>query len=372
MIENGKIVGVGSNLPIPVGVEVIDVSGFLVTPGFIDAHSLLGVFGEPHVAANQDGNENTGPIQAHLRALDSFNALDPAIPDVVRAGVTTVFTGPGSSNVVGGLGAAFKLRGRTAEDMLIAGTEALIIALGEDPKQNYKDKPGGPGTRMGSAGVLREALIRARNYLDSIERAHRECEVGKHPKLPDRDLKLETLGRALRREIKVRAYAHRADDILTAIRVSDEFGALDLVVDGATEGYLVADVLARKGIPCVVGPLLAERYKMEFQNVTLRNPGLMARAGVKIALQAESMSETQWLPIETGLAVREGLPEDVALRAVTINAAEILGIQDRLGSIEPGKDADLVVWSGDPFDVDGRARLVFIGGEVVHSRGEAP
>lgn len=368
LIEGGKIVGVGPDLPVPAEARVIDASGYLVTPGLIDAHSHLAVFSEPEVWANKDGNEKTGPVQPHLRGLDSFNPADPAIPDVVRAGITTVFSGPGSANVVGGLGAAYKLRGRTAEEMLIPGTEALKMALGENPKGVYKDRAGGPGTRMGNAGVLREALVKAANYLGAIERAHHECEPGKRPKLPDRDLKLEILGKALRRELKVRIHAHRADDILTAIRISEEFGGLDLVIEHATEGYLVADFLASKGIPCVVGPLLLERHKMELQKVNLRNPALLARAGVKIALQADSMSGTQWLPIDVGLAIREGLPEDEALRAVTINAAEILGLQHRLGSIEAGKDADLVIWSGDPFDVDGRACLVFIDGEIVHTR----
>lgn len=368
LIDGGKIVACGPDLGIPDGAQVIDASGKVVTPGLIDAHSHLAVFGEPSVSANADGNETSDPVTPHLRGMDSLNPQDPAIKDVLSGGVTTVYTGPGSANIIGGTGFAMKLRGRTAEEMIIPGTEAMKMALGENPKRVYGEmQHKAPRTRMANAAVLREALVKAQNYIDKIERAKEKAARGENSSPPDRDLKMEALARVLKREMKARIHAHRADDIMTAIRIAEEFN-LDFVIEHATEGYMIADILAAKKVPCTVGPLLMSRSKMELCNVTLKNPGLLAKAGVKVAIQCDTTTNTRWLALHAGLAVREGMCPTEALRSITINAAEILGIADRVGSIEPGKDADLVIWSGHPFCSLTVALKVFIDGQVVFER----
>ncbi len=355
LIEGKKIKAVGQDLSIPPEAQVIDASGWYVMPGMIDAHSHLGVLGEPWIWSHDDVNELVDPVTPHLRAIDSLNPDDVAFKEVVAAGITTVYTGPGSGNVVGGTGIAIKLRGVSADEMVIPNTEGMKMALGENPKRVYgRDQKKSPATRMGNAGLLRESLVKAENYLN---------------KKPDgeRDIRLEALSRVLTRQLKARIHAHRADDILTALRIGDEFG-LDVVIEHATEGYKVADILAEKQAPCVVGPMLMGRSKAELQEVNIRNAALLVEAGVKIAIQTDATSETRWLPIEVGVAIREGLPEEEAFRAVTINPATIIGVQDRLGSIEPGKDADLALFDGHPFEVRSRCRMVLIDGEIVHRR----
>lgn len=365
LVEGGRIAAVGRDISIPAGTEVIDASGKVVLPGLIDAHSHLAVFGEPSTWAAADGNEVTNPVTPQLRGIDSLNPNDPAIADVVAAGVTAVYTGPGSANIIGGTGMVIKLRGKTAEEMVLPGTEGMKMALGENPKRVYGEgKKQMPATRMGNAAVLREALTQARNYLKKQERAKND---GKD--LPDYDLKLEALGLVLRREMKARIHAHRADDIMTAIRIAEEFG-LDFVIEHATEGYLIADILAEKGVCCTVGPLLMSRGKMELERVTLKNVGLLAKAGVKVAIQVDTTSNTKWLPLHAGLAVREGMSEEEAFRAVTINPAEILGVDHRLGSLEVGKDADIAIFDGHPFCTTTKAEMVFIDGRRVFSLRE--
>ncbi|QUL98208.1 MAG: amidohydrolase [Candidatus Fermentithermobacillus carboniphilus] len=368
LVEDGKIKAVGKDLKVPEGAEVMDAREKVVTPGLIDAHSHLAVFGEPSVFANADGNEMSDPVTPQLRGMDSLNPQDPAIPDVLSGGVTTVYTGPGSANVIGGTGFAMKLRGRTAEEMIIPGTEGMKMALGENPKRVYGEmQKKAPRTRMANAAILREALVKAQNYMNKIEKARAKESTGENAGYPDRDLKMEALVKVLKREMKARIHAHRADDIMTAIRIAEEFN-LDFVIEHATEGYLIADILAKKKVPCTVGPLLMSRSKMELVNVTLKNPGILAKAGVKIAIQCDTTTNTRWLGLHAGLAVREGMPEDEAMRAITINAAEILGIADRVGSLEAGKDADIVIWSGHPFCSLTVAEKVFIEGRVVYER----
>ncbi|HHY17545.1 MAG TPA: amidohydrolase [Firmicutes bacterium] len=359
LIKKGKIEAVGENISIPEGTQVIDAKGKVVTPGLIDCHSHLGVFGEPLIWANSDGNEFSDPVTPQVRGIDSLNPQDISIPDVVAGGVTTVYSGPGSANVIGGTGFAMKLRGKTVDEMVIPGTEAMKMALGENPKRCYgQDKKVMPYTRMGSAAVLRNALTQARNYIKKAEREGDKLEV---------DLKMEALARVVKREIKARIHSHRADDILTAVRVAEEFN-LDFIIEHATEGHLIADVLAKKGVRCTIGPTLLGKLKMEVANITLKNPGILARSGVKIALQCDDFGNTKWLPLHAGIAVREGMPEDEAFRAVTITPAEFIGISDRLGSIEQGKDADLVIWSGHPFNSMTATEKVFIEGNLAYER----
>ncbi len=366
LIENGKIAAIGQDIAIPECAEVIDATGKTVMPGLIDAHSHISLFGEPSIPATMDGNEMTAPITPQLRGSDALNPFDPAIPEVRAAGFTTLYTGPGSANLVGGTGMAIKLRGRTAEEMIVPGTEAMKMALGENPKRVYgQGQKKAPSTRMGNASVLREALIEAQNYLNKIERAKEEAG-DKAPKLPDRNLKLEMLGKVLKRELKARIHCHRADDMITAIRIAEEFN-LDYSLEHATEGYKIADILAEKNVTCVVGPLLMGPAKHELWEVKLENPGLLVKAGVRVCLQADTSSATKYLPIHVGIAIRHGMPEEEAFRAVTIYPAELIGAADRVGSLEVGKDADIAIFNGHPFSNFTKCELTMIDGKVWHN-----
>ncbi len=369
LIEGATIKAIGKDISIPGEAEIIDATGKWIMPGMIDAHSHVGIYGEPAVWANLDINEITNPNTAQLRAIDALNPDDPAFEDLRAAGITAVYTGPGSANIIGGMGMAIKTTGRTPEEMILPGTEGMKFALGENPKRVYGEhKKHFPATRMGNAAVLREALVAAENYLHKMAEAEAEAlKESKSPKMPERDLKLEALGRVLRREIKARIHCHRKDDILTALRIAEEFN-LDYVIEHCTEGYKIADILGGKGVRATVGPLLMGREKMEVSGVTLKNPGILARAGVKVAIQADGSSDTKWLPIHAGLAVREGMDEAEAFRAVTLNPAEILGVADRLGSLEAGKDADFAIFSGHPFFTYTVCEQTFINGKRVYQR----
>lgn len=372
LIEEQKIKAVGSGIAIPEGAEIVDAGGKWILPGLIDAHSHLSLYGEPSVWANLDLNEMTAPNTAQLRAIDALNPDDPAFGDVLAAGITSVYTGPGSANIIGGIGMLIKTFGRTPEEMIVPGTEGMKMALGENPKRIYGDhKKQYPATRMGNAAVLREALVAAQNYLDKIDKACQEAKQdGKAANYTERDLKLEALGRVLKREIKARIHCHRKDDILTAIRIAEEFN-LDYVIEHCTEGYKIADILGTKGVQATVGPLLMSREKMEISQVTLRNPGILSQSGVKVALQVDSSSETKWLPLHAGIAVREGMEEAEAFRAITINAATITGAADRIGSLEPGKDADIAIFSGHPFCTFTVCERTYVNGKLAYRR-ESP
>ena len=373
LIDGGKIVAVGKDVVIPAQAEVLDAAGKWVMPGLIDAHSHISLWGDPMLWANDDINEMTSPNTAQLRGRDALNPQDPAIPIVVRAGVTTVFTGPGSGNVIGGTGMVVKLRGETAEEMIIPGTEGMKMALGENPKRVYGEgQKKYPATRMGNAAVLRESLVEAQNYANNIARAEAEGkEKGEAPKVPDRNLKLEALGKVLRREMKARIHCHRADDIITAIKIAEEFG-LDYVIEHCTEGYLIADYLAARKVRATVGPLLMEHHKHELWKVSLRNPGLLAKAGVRVAIQADSALGTKWLPVHVGLAMRYGMDEQQAFESVTITAADMIGVADRVGSLEVGKDADIAVFDGHPFSNLTKCERVYIDGKLVFDLATAP
>jgi len=373
LIDGGKIKAVGRDVTVPVGAEVVDATGKWVMPGLIDAHSHISLWGDPMLWANEDINEMTSPNTAQLRGRDALNPQDPAIPQVVRAGVTSVYTGPGSGNVIGGTGMVIKLRGDTAEEMIIPGTEGMKMALGENPKRVYGEgQKKFPATRMGNAAVLREALVEAQNYSTNIARAEAEAkEKGEPAKLPDRNLKLEALGKVLRREMKARIHCHRADDIMTAINIAEEFG-LDYVIEHCTEGYLIADYLGARNVQATIGPLLMDHSKHELWKVSMRNPGLLAKAGVKVSIQADTALGTKWLPVHVGLAMRYGMDEKHAFEAVTITAAEIIGVADRIGSLEPGKDADIAIFDGHPFSNLTKCERVYIDGKLVFDAATAP
>ena len=360
LMDGGKVVATGMNLSAP-GAKVIDAHGAYATPGFVDPHSHIGLWADGERDDTGDGNEETDPVTPHLRALDAVNPVDPCFAEACRAGVTSVATGPGSANVLGGQFLAMKTHGKSLKTMLIKEPLAMKAAFGENPKHVYGSNGKRPGTRMGTAAVLREAFYEAREYME--KRAGKDTD-----KRPAFNLKNEALAMVLRRELLLKMHAHRADDILTAIRIVKEFD-LRASVEHCTEGHLIADELREAGVGVILGPLLCDRSKPELKNLTMKAPAILHRAGVKFALRTDhGVVPEQYLPVEAGLCVREGLPEMEALRAITINAAEVIGLADRIGSLAPGKDADLVLFDGHPLETRTHASLVLVNGEIAYER----
>ena len=360
LIDGGKIVATGANLSAP-GAKVIDAHGAYVTPGFVDPHTHIGLWADGERDDTGDGNEATDPVTPQLRALDAVNPVDPCFAEACRAGVTSVATGPGSANVLGGQFLAMKTHGQSLKEMLIKEPLAMKAAFGENPKMVYGAGGKKPATRMATAAVLREAFYEAREYME--KRAGKDAD-----KCPAFSLKNEALAMVLRRELPLKMHAHRADDILTAIRLAKEFD-LRASVEHCTEGYRIAGELRAAGVGVILGPLLCDRSKPELKNLTMKAPAILHRAGVKFALMTDhGVIPEQYLPVEAGLCVREGLPEMEALRAITINAAEVIGLADRIGSLAPGKDADVVLFDGHPLETRTRASLVIVDGEIVYER----
>jgi imidazolonepropionase-like amidohydrolase len=371
LVTDGRITAVGAGLDIPAGAAVIDAAGSWVLPGFIEAHGHVGVHEEAQGWAGEDTNEMTDPVTAHVRAIDAINPADLGFRDAISGGVLAVNVNPGSGNPIGGQTAALKCWGRTVDEMVLRAPSGMKSALGENPKRVYGHQDRTPSTRLGTAAVIRTALVDAANYLARQEAQERKPAADREP--VSRDLKLEALGRVLRREIPWRQHCHRADDIATAIRIADEFG-YELVIDHGTEAHLLADIIAARGIPVIIGPLFTSRSKVELRNRSLANPARLARAGVTIAITTDHpVVPINFLVHQATLSVKEGLDPRVALEALTINPARIAGIDDRLGSIEPGKDADLVIWSGDPLDVTSRVQRALIEGTEIYAweHGEA-
>ena len=365
LIQNGRISAVGESVAVPDGAQVVDAAGAWVLPGFIDAHAHVGVSEEAEGWAGQDTNEMTEPVTAQVRAIDAINPADLGFRDAIGGGVLAVNVNPGSGNPIGGQTVALKCWGRTVDQMALRQPSGMKSALGENPKRVYGEQKKTPSTRLGTAAVIRGALVAAANYLERIDAEQRKPEADRKP--VERDLKLEALGLVLRRQIPWRQHCHRADDIATAIRIADEFG-YDLVIDHGTEAHLLADLIAARGTPVIIGPLFTSRSKVELRNRSLANPGRLARAGVTIAITTDHpVVPINFLVHQASLAVKDGLDRENALRALTINPARIAGIDARLGSIEPGKDADLVIWSGDPLDVLSRAVRVFVDGAEIYS-----
>lgn len=377
LIDNGKISAIGTNIDIPADAEVIDGTGKVITPGFIDAHCHVGVYPDG-VGYNQaDGNEATDPVTPHLRALDALNPHDLAWEELVEGGVTTVLTGPGSANIIGGMWVCVKTAPKsTVEEMVLLEPAGMKMALGENPRRVYGSANKLPSTRMGNAAVLRTALADALNYQAKWEKYHQQLaefekksaagdEKAKKPEQPDFNLKLDALLPLLKGEMVARIHAHRADDILTAIRIMEEFG-VKFTIEHATEGYLVVDELARKNVAVTCGPHLRARSKFETRNRTLKNLAILSDAGVKIAIQTDDMLGVKHLSLHAAAAVKYGMNEAEALRAITIHPAEIIGVADRVGSLEVGKDADLVIHSGHPFSYTTQTEIVFIDGKQVY------
>jgi imidazolonepropionase-like amidohydrolase len=367
LLADGKIAAVhGPGFTPEPGTEVVDATGKWVLPGFIDAHAHLGVHEEGEGWAGQDTNEMTGPVMAHVRALDAINPAEEGFRDAIAGGVLAVNINPGSGNPIGGQTVAIRCWGRTVDDMVLRHPAGLKSALGENPKRVYGERKETPATRLGTAAVIRSAFVEASNYLAKQAAAEREIQPAERAVVAERDLKMEALGRVLRREIPWRQHCHRADDIATAMRIAAEFG-YDLVIDHGTEAHLLADKIAAAGIPVVIGPLFTSRSKVELRNRSLANPGRLAAAGVTIAITTDHpVVPIHFLVHQVTLAVKEGLDRQAALRTVTINPARIIGVADRLGSIVPGKDADIVLWSGDPLDVMSRAERAYIAGQEIY------
>jgi imidazolonepropionase-like amidohydrolase len=365
VVADGKIVAVGHDIAVPAGARLIDAAGGWVLPGFVEAHGHVGVHEEGEGWAGQDTNEMTEPVTAHVRALDAINPADIGFRDAISGGVLAVNVNPGSGNPIGGQTAALKCWGRTVDEMLLKAPAGMKSALGENPKRVYSQQKKTPSTRLGTAAVIRGALVDAANYLQRIEAE--QAKPAEERKPVDRDLKLEALGSVLRREIPWRQHCHRADDIATGLRIAEEFG-YRLVIDHGTEAHLLADILAARDIPVIIGPLLTSRSKVELRNRSLASPGKLAAAGVVIAITTDHpVVPIHFLAYQAGLAVKHGLDRDAALQALTINPARIVGVDDRLGSIEPGKDADLVIWSGDPLDVPSRVERALVDGVEIYT-----
>jgi imidazolonepropionase-like amidohydrolase len=362
LIVDGKIAAVGGpDLKPPPGVEVIDAAGRWVLPGLVDAHTHLGAREEGEGWAGHDTNELTGPVQPHVRVLDAINPADEGFRDAIGGGVLTAGITPGSGNPIGGQTVAVRCWGRTVDDMVLRSPAGMKSALGENPKRVLGDRRVNPSSRLGTAAAIRTAFIDTLNYLQKDQNPAERSDVP-----PSRDLKLEALGRVLRREIPWRQHCHRADDIATALRLAAEFG-YDLVIDHGTEGYLIADEIAAAGVPVVTGPLITARSKVELRNRTMANPGLLAAAGITVAIATDHpVVPVHLLIVQAALAVREGLDRETALRAVTLHPARIMRVDDRIGSLAPGKDGDVVLWSGDPFDIMSRVEAAYIAGRQIY------
>lgn len=362
-IESGKIVAIESgDCPVDYEGKRVDLSGRLVYPGFIDAHSHLGMWEDSLNFEGDDGNEETSPCTPHLRAIDAINPQDKCFGEALAAGVTTVITGPGSANPIGGQMVALKTFGRRVDDMIVRSPLGVKFALGENPKSVYNEKNQTPMTRMGTAAVIREQLFRAREYLDQLEKSKTEEDAD----APEFDIKCHSLIPLLKREIKAHFHAHRADDIFTAIRIAKEFG-LDYCIVHCTDGSRIADTLAQEKAEVLCGPILCDRSKPEMSALTTKTPLDLVKNGVDTAIITDHpVIPAQYLILCAALAVKAGLNEEAALRAITTVPAKICGIDNRVGSIKVGKDADLVVFEQNPLRCYADPCAVVCDGRLVY------
>ena len=356
----GKIVAVGAGLEAPAGAEIIDAEGRLVTPGCVEAHCHIGLDNEGMGWEGHDYNEIVDPLSPQMRAIDSINPQDEAFGLALAGGVTSACTGPGSANVVGGTFAAMKLSGKRVDKMIIKHPLAMKAAFGENPKRCYgQGMKKSPGTRMATAALLRELLFKTQRYAQ-------DKEAGKNPGF---DMKLEAMIPVIKGELPLKCHAHRADDILTAVRIGKEFG-LKLTLDHCTDGAIIADELAEEGLPAFVGPTLGNKSKIELRNKSFTTPKVLQEAGVPISIITDApVIPLQYLPMCAGLAVDAGLDMEEAWKAITINPAVQTGIGDRVGSLEPGKDGDVVIWAENPLTtVGGAAYITIVDGKIVYQK----
>lgn len=355
LTQDGRIAEISEKITPTEQMEIFDAEGLRVYPGFIDAHSHIGIAQERTSSQLDPSNEGTNPITPCMRAIDAINPMDSAFHNALAVGITGAMCGPGSSNAIGGQFAFIKTHGRCVDDMVVLAPAAIKLAFGENPMTNYGLNGNIPSTRMGTASLIREELFLARQYFDSGSsdtfgmECYRELFEGKIP---------------------LKAHVHRADDILTAIRIAKEF-KLGLTLDHCTEGHLIAEKIAESGFPAIVGPTLASRTKEEVSFSDFKTPGILQKAGVKIALTTDHpVSRIQYLPLCAALSVKEGMDEQAALRAITINAAEICRVDHRLGSLKVGKDADIVIYDGNPLELASSVRATIISGEIVWKSDE--
>lgn len=359
LLAGGKIAGIGTDLTAPADAEIFDADGLDVYPGFVDAHTHIGLDGYGIGYEGCDYNEMNDIWTPQLRAIDGINPRDPSLAIARKAGVTCVCTGPGSANVLGGTFLAMKTVGDRIDNMIVKDPVAMKCAFGENPKRCYRDKC--DSTRMSTAAFLRGALMQAKDY-----GAHKQAANGDVTKMPAYNQKLEALLPVLAGEIPLKAHAHQTNDIFTALRIAHEFG-LRITLEHVTEGHLIVDELAKeKDVPMAVGPSLTHASKFELQNKSWATPGVLAKAGCHVSIITDnSVIPQQYLPLCAGMAVKAGMDEFDALKAITINPAEHIGVADRVGTLEVGKDADLVITNGCPFEVMTETRAVFIDGNRV-------
>ena len=363
LLEDGRIARMGEGEP-PACADVLDGQGGVLTPGLIDIHSHLGLYEDGLGFEGADGNEDTDPVTPQLRAIDGVNPMDRSFREAREAGVTAAAVSPGSANPIGGQIALIKTAGRRVDDMILKAPLAVKFALGENPKSVYHDKDEAPVTRMATAALIREQLYKAKEYFSRKARAEDDPDQDD----PDYDSKLEALLPLLWGKAEAHFHAHRADDIFTALRIAKEFGLRPVIIHG-TEAHLVADLLAEEQVPVVCGPFMTDRSKPELRHLTDETPGILCRAGIQTAITVDHPeTPLRLLPMALMLAVRAGMEPADALRAVTAVPARIAGMQDRIGSLKAGLDADCVLWSGDPLDIRNHVQAVFISGALEYRR----
>ena len=344
-------------LPKPYKEEILDVAGAWVMPGIIESHCHIGISEEKIGIIGDDCNEGTNPVTASLRAIDAVNPMDAAFHDAIKAGITSVMVGPGSANVVGGQFLFMKTHGRCIDQMVVKHPAAMKVAFGENPKTCYGDKNEYPATRMGIAALLRKTLFEAMQY-------KKEKENGK---LEKENFELEPWIPVLKKEIPLKAHAHRADDILTAIRIAKEFD-VEMTLDHGTESHLVAQLIKASGFPVIVGPDLTSRSKLEVKNMNFKTNRILHENDILFAITTDHpVTMIQYLPLCAGLAVKGGLPMDEGLKAITIHAAKICRVDERVGSLKAGKDADIAIFSGNPMEVFTETLYTMIEGKIVYS-----
>lgn len=365
-IENGYvrtkgkyIEDIGLMVSLPRGIEdeeVLDVGGAWVLPGIIESHCHIGISEEKIGVIGDDCNEGTRPVTASLRAIDAVNPMDAAFHDAIRAGITSVMVGPGSANVVGGQFVFMKTHGRCIDEMVVKNPAAMKVAFGENPKTCYGDRDKYPATRMGIAALLRKTLFKAAQYKKEKERG----------KLEKEDFEMEPWIPVLKKEIPLKAHAHRADDILTAIRIAKEYD-VDMTLDHGTESHLVTNVIKASGFPVIVGPDLTSRSKLEVKNMNFKTNKVLQEEGILFSITTDHpVTMIQYLPLCAGLAVKHGLPMEEGLKAITINAAKICRVEDEVGSLKKGKHADIAIFSGNPMEIFTKTLYTMIDGEIVY------
>lgn len=364
-VVNGKIAEIGGRDETAFhpasGEQILEIDNGIIMPGIIEAHCHMGITEEKKAMEGDDCNETVNPITPWLRAVDAINTMDAAFDDAVRAGITSAMVGPGSSNVVGGQFVFLKTKGRKIDDLIVKAPAAMKIAFGENPKVNYSGQGKSPSTRMAIAGMLRQELFEAREYFRRKDKARSNGETFQE------DFTKECWEPVFRGEIPLKAHVHRVDDIFTAIRIAREFG-LNITLDHCSEGHLIAEELAAEGFPAIVGPDLASRSKIEVQNMAFKTVGVLNKAGVMTAVTTDHpVSLIQSLPLCAGMAVKAGLALEEGYRSITICPAIICGVDDRVGSLEVGKDADIAIFSGNPMEVFTETLYTIIDGQIVYS-----